>query len=245
MTDDAIHATDPAPAPDPATQGEPVYVHCWHCASMDMTSEAVTLTTLPNRPLCSSCRRVFQVLVEAQLAEGICTVCGVTGLRSFTAPGQGLCGLHEPAEVATARAAQAAALMVASLDDAHLMMSEELGILLARAAEVGIAVQDAERSRAAAPAMSFDVLSELLRESWKQASRAHERKAAWCAGWRSYCRGENKPAGEVSRLGWTAASTMVRSDRDLQAGQTTAAAPGLAEEAYESIRRIPGRHGET
>ena len=64
MTDDAIHATDPAPAPDPATQGEPVYVHCWHCASMDMTSEAVTLTTLPNRPLCSSCRRVFQVLVN-------------------------------------------------------------------------------------------------------------------------------------------------------------------------------------
>jgi len=235
MIEDLFPKTDPAPATTAERADDvPVYVHCWNCARRGMTIEAQSLTTLPNRPLCGACRETFQALVQEQLADGECTVCGATGIRSFSEPGRGLCAIHELREVTQARVEQAGALMVAALGDHQLMMAEELAVLLARAAEVGIEAQE-----------SIDVLVAVLGESWKNVALFRARKARWCAGWRLYTSGADKPADEASALGWSVASTMVRRDSDLEEGQESAGEPGGAERAYEVLRRIPERREET
>jgi hypothetical protein len=230
---DPTPADPKAPSAAEAPTADAGFVRCWQCLRDSLITPATTVNTLgPTRPLCGSHRRVYQGVIDDELATATCTTCHAVGVASLTGEGVGLCSQHEPAEKREARVAQAGQDVADSLGDWHLSMAEEIGVLISRLAEVAVAAKQKDlEAGLGTSTVNHSTLSDALRLAWEEASMRQVRKGRWCEGWAAWCRGEPAPTDAVRARGWTAAATLMPD----ASTEERALAAGEAPMVYESL----------
>jgi hypothetical protein len=213
-------AASPAFAP-PAQEYTPVV--CWLCKQNQASSFA-----LIGKPICYGCRAHVNRSVDQELSAKACVSCGTIGVSTVTADRVAYCAMHESKEQTMQRRAQAATEMLQAFEDAHVLMADEIVILLGRLGEI-VAESDGQESH--------ESLAEGLRQACESAAKSRTSRMRWCVGWRAYCAGEPKTYSSLEATeGWIAASSKIGDDPLARAAWLE---PGKAEGAFAMLASEP------